>query len=46
MPKYSQLKTGKRSECIIIIIYHARATANVAARRAIVTIMIEQYTFQ
>ena len=38
--------TGKRYELIIIIIYHVRTTANVAAMCAIVTIMIAQYTFQ
>ena len=38
--------TGKLSEFIIIIIYRERTTANVAAMRAIVTIMIAQYTFQ
>ena len=42
----SLIKTGKRSEFIIIIIYQVRTTANVAAICAIVTIMIAQYTFQ
>ena len=42
----SHIKTGKRSEFIIIIIYHVRTTANVAVMCAIVTIMIAQYTFQ
>ena len=42
-----EIKSGKRSEFIIIIIYHVRTTAtNVAAMCAIVTIMIAQYTFQ
>ena len=36
----------KRSEFIIIVIYHVRTTANVAAMGAIVTIMIAQYAFQ
>ena len=39
-------KDGKRSEFIILIIYHVRTKANVAAMCAIVTIMIAKYTFQ
>ena len=39
----SHIKTGKRSEFIIRIIYHVRTTANVAAMCSIVTIMIAQY---
>ena len=46
MLEYSHIKTGKRSELIIIIIYHVRTTANFAAMCAIVTGMIAQYTFQ
>ena len=38
--KKIHIKTRKRSEFIIIIIYHVRTTANVAAMCAIVTIMI------
>ena len=38
MPKSSHdIKTGKRSEFIISIIYHVRTTANVAAMCAFVT---------
>ena len=39
------LEIGKRSEFIIIIIYHVRTTANVANMRVIVTIMIAQTHF-
>ena len=39
-------KEGKSIEFNLIIIYHVRATENVAAICAVVTIMIAQYTFQ
>ena len=42
---YKDGKSGKRSEFIIIIIYHVRTTANVAAACAIVTITIAQSHF-
>ena len=45
MQKKSCIKSGKQSEFIVIIIYHVRTTANVAAMCAIVTIMIA-HTFQ
>ena len=37
------MKTGKRSEFIIIIIDHVRTIATVSAMCAIITIMIAQY---
>ena len=37
MPKESDIKTGKRSEFVIIIVYHVRTTANIAAMCAKVT---------
>ena len=40
MPKSSHIKTKKRYEFIIFIIYHIRTTANGAAMCALVTIMI------